>query len=262
MEAANGNGTPGRLLLLRGLTRESGHWGSFCTVLSKALPGWSVLNLDLPGTGALFQEAPGFRVEDFSSSILAQLQSYPREPTVIIGMSLGGMVTLDLLARAPNEFLGAVFINTSEASMSSWHERISPKAVLGLAAALLSPSIRKREALVHRLTSINSQHSQKESAPWVSIAKARPVAKRVLAAQIYAAARYRAPANITQPLLWLASKQDRFVDQACTRRLWQRFGGDLGIYPFAGHDLTLDAPAWTARQIKAFLTQKVSVSAR
>lgn len=262
MSSANSSGTQGRLLLLRGLTRESGHWGSFCSILSKALPGWSVLNLDFPGTGAFFQQAPGTCVQDFSSSILNQLQTHPREPTVIVGMSLGGMVTLDLLDRAPNQFIGAVLINTSEASMSSWYERISPKAILGLATALASPSIRRREALVHRLTSINSEYSHEESAPWVSIAKTRPVATRVLAAQIWAAARYRAPAEITHPLLWLASKQDRFVDQVCTRRLWQRFGGDLRVYPFAGHDLALDAPSWTARQIRAFLTQKISASTR
>lgn len=262
MEAANISNATGRILLLRGLTRESGHWGSFCGVLAKALPSWSLLNLDLPGTGALFQEAPGYRVQDFSNSILDQLSKHPKLPTVIVGMSLGGMVTLDLLARAPEDFIGAVFINTSEASMSSWYERISPKALLGLAAALVSPSIRAREALVHRLTSVNGQHSHEESAPWVSIAKKRPVAKRVLAAQILAAARYRAPEQVTQPLLWLASKQDRFVDEACTRRLWERFGGDLGIYPFAGHDLSLDAPAWTARQIRSFLNEKVSATPR
>lgn len=262
MEPANSSTTGGRLLLLRGLTRESGHWGSFGGVLGQSLPDWSILQLDLPGTGALFQEAPGYRVQDFSNSILAQLAAHPKVPTVILGMSLGGMVTLDLLARAPQDFIGAVFINTSEASMSSWHERISPKALLGLAAALASPSIRAREALVHRLTSINGQHSHQESAPWVSIARTRPVAKRVLAAQILAAALYRAPEHITQPLLWLASAQDRFVDQACTRRLWERFGGDFGVYPFAGHDLTLDAPQWTARKIRAFLQKKVNASPR
>lgn len=262
MEPANCTHTGGRLLLLRGLTRESGHWGSFCEVLGETLPDWSVLNLDLPGTGALFQESPGHRVEDFSNSILAQLAAYPKTPTVIVGMSLGGMVSLDLLARAPEAFVGAVFINTSEASMSSWYERISPKALLGLAAALASPSIRAREALVHRLTSINGEHCHKESAPWVSIAKTRPVAKRVLAAQIWAAARYRAPDQVTQPLLWLASKQDRFVDEACTRRLWKRFGGELQVYPFAGHDLSLDAPQWTARRIRAFLETQVNASPR
>lgn len=262
MESAKSSDTGGRLLLLRGLTRESGHWGNFCDVLNDELPDWSVLNLDLPGTGAQFQEPPGYRVQDFSDSILTQLSTHPAQPTVIVGMSLGGMVTLDLLSRAPDAFVGAVFINTSEASMSSWYERISPKAVLGLAAALASPSIRAREALVHRLTSINAQHSKEESAPWVSIAKKRPVAKRVLAAQLLAAARYRAPAKVTQPLLWLASKQDRFVDEACTRRLWERFGGDLSVYPFAGHDLALDAPQWTARRIRSFLNKKVNAALR
>lgn len=257
MHASSPAKTPTRLLLLRGLTRESGHWGGFCATLRQVLPDHRVLTLDLPGTGALFQQSPGYRVADFADSVLRQLDEQPAAPTVVVGMSLGGMVALEMLGRRPANLIGGVFINTSEASMSSWDERISPRALVGLLAALASPSLRAREALVHRLTSINGHRSVGESKKWVEIAKTRPVAKKVLAAQIWAAARYRAPEHIPQPLLWLASKQDRFVDQACTERLAQRFGGDLDVYPFAGHDLTLDAPVWTARRIRAFLEQKI-----
>ena len=38
-------------VLLRGLTREAGHWGSFPNQLRKALGGTPVLTLDLPGAG-------------------------------------------------------------------------------------------------------------------------------------------------------------------------------------------------------------------
>lgn len=254
--APTSNKKPGRVLLLRGLTRESGHWGNFCSVLDEALPDWSVLTLDLPGTGALFQQSPGYRVSDFADSVLEQLALQPAAPTVIVGMSLGGMVTLEMLGRNVEGLVGGIFINTSEASLSRWNERISPRALVGLLAALASPSLRMREALVHRLTSVNADQGQ-ESRRWVEIARARPVAKKVLAAQIWAAARYRAPAKIEQPLLWLASEQDRFVDLACTRRLWERFGGELEVYPFAGHDLTLDAPQWTARKIRGFIEKAI-----
>lgn len=251
--------TVGRVLLLRGLTREAGHWGDFCSILDQTLPQWSVLTLDLPGTGSLFQQDPGFRVADFADSVLEQLAQQPAAPTVVVGMSLGGMVTLEMLGRNVEGLVGGIFINTSEASLSRWDERISPRALVGLLAALASPSLRMREALVHRLTSVNADQGQ-ESRRWVEIARARPVAKKVLAAQIWAAARYRAPETIEQPLLWLASKQDRFVDLACTQRLWERFGGDLEVYPFAGHDLTLDAPQWTARMIRGFIEQKIDAA--
>lgn len=261
MNASTPAPVTGRILLLRGLTRESGHWGEFCAVLQETLPDWSLLTLDLPGTGSLFQKSPGTSVPAFADEVLAQLDRQPPAPTVVLGMSLGGMVALEMLGRGLDALVGGIFINTSEASLSKWNERISPRALVGLLAALASPSLRAREGLVHRLTSINAKRGHNESQRWVDIARARPVAKKVLAAQIWAAARYRAPSQISQPLLWLASEQDRFVDLACTRRLWERFGGDMDVYPFAGHDLTLDAPQWTARRIRRFLDEKIDPTA-
>lgn len=255
--AANQSGPGGRLLLLRGLTRESGHWGAFIPMLHKTLPDWEVLTLDLPGTGARFQESPGRSVGAYAQAVLDQLALHPPKPTVAVGMSLGGMVTLEMLHREPKALVGGVLINTSEASKSRWHERIAPRALIGLMAALVSPSLRQRESLVHRMTSINPQRGEQESKAWVQIARDRPVAKGVLAAQIWAAARYRAPKHIRQPLLWLASEKDRFVALACTKRLWEHYGGDLRSYPFAGHDLSLDAPEWTARMIRDFLQKKI-----
>ena len=40
-------------VLLRGLTRESGHWGVLPALLAERLPHARVLTIDLPGAGAL-----------------------------------------------------------------------------------------------------------------------------------------------------------------------------------------------------------------
>ena len=39
-------------VLLRGLTREAGHWGALPRALEEALPGVRLHLLDLPGAGA------------------------------------------------------------------------------------------------------------------------------------------------------------------------------------------------------------------
>ena len=44
-------------ILLRGLARESGHWGAFTAQFARAMPGCEVLALDLPGNGYLYQHA-------------------------------------------------------------------------------------------------------------------------------------------------------------------------------------------------------------
>ena len=43
-------------IFLRGLTRESGHWGTFTAQFEKAMPGCEVVALDLPGNGSLCQD--------------------------------------------------------------------------------------------------------------------------------------------------------------------------------------------------------------
>ncbi|HEY5138312.1 MAG TPA: alpha/beta hydrolase, partial [Methylococcales bacterium] len=44
-------------LLLRGLARESAHWGDFIPLLQSAFPDASVTMVDLPGTGRFYKEA-------------------------------------------------------------------------------------------------------------------------------------------------------------------------------------------------------------
>lgn len=47
----------GTWLLLRGLTREAGHWGDFPRQLQAALPEARILAIDLPGNGTLHRQA-------------------------------------------------------------------------------------------------------------------------------------------------------------------------------------------------------------
>ncbi|MDO9234405.1 MAG: alpha/beta hydrolase, partial [Aquabacterium sp.] len=51
-------------IFLRGLTRESRHWGHFIEQFQHALPGCQLIALDLPGNGQLNQERSPVRVQD------------------------------------------------------------------------------------------------------------------------------------------------------------------------------------------------------
>ena len=44
-------------ILLRGLTRESGHWGDFLPLCQQACPDGGVLPLDFPGSNVWHHQA-------------------------------------------------------------------------------------------------------------------------------------------------------------------------------------------------------------
>ena len=243
----------GRLILLRGLTREAEHWGGFLDALQQTISQWECQCIDLPGTGRARDIRTPSRVQKTADYVCLELSKLTRRPTVIIGMSFGGMVALDIAAKAPSDICGAVFMNTSAREVAHPFQRVRPIGALGIVASLLVPSVPLREKWIHTLTSINSSRSDRERRRWIAIQKSRPVHRRTAFAQLLAAARFHPPKKITLPTLWLAGAKDQLVDVACTRGLWHRFGGTLKVYPYAGHDLSLDAPAWCARRIRDFL---------
>ena len=61
-------------VLLRGLTREQGHWGQFPDQVRAALPGNTVLSIDLPGNGQLNDVQSPTRVEAMADAARAELK--------------------------------------------------------------------------------------------------------------------------------------------------------------------------------------------
>ncbi|MGZ5181847.1 MAG: alpha/beta fold hydrolase, partial [Ramlibacter sp.] len=81
-----------RWVLLRGLTREAGHWGGFSAMLARAT-GEAVLPLDLPGNGRRSGERSPTSVAALVDDCRRQLPA-SRVPAVVVAMSLGAMVAL------------------------------------------------------------------------------------------------------------------------------------------------------------------------
>jgi pimeloyl-ACP methyl ester carboxylesterase len=88
------------------------------------------------------------------------------------------------------------------------------------------------------------------SREWASIHESRPVTLENFGRQLTAAALYqpRLP-EPHQPVLLLNSEKDRMVDPSCSVEIANRWGAPLVRHPTAGHDLPLDEPAFTAREI-------------
>lgn len=235
-------------VLLRGLARESGHWGAFADMLRARVPaGDEVVTLDLPGNGERWRETSPTSV---SEMVLAARAHLSAPPYALVAISLGGMVALQWAHEHPRELAGCVLINSSFAGVSPFWHRLQPRAVFTLLGALrpgLTGQARERRVLA--LTS-NRPIDPLVLHRWAECARLHPVSRVNAVRQLLAAARFRVPARKPDvPLCIVASAQDRLASVECSRALARRWGLPLQLHPNAGHDLPLDDPQWLLERL-------------
>lgn len=243
-------------VFLRGLTRESRHWGPFAEAFRERLPDATVVALDLPGNGRLYQMRSPWSVEEMAQYCRKELLDRGlRPPYYLLALSLGAMVAIAWASRQPQELLGCVLINTSLRPVSPFYRRLRPRNYASLVAfALRAPNARKREQTVLRLTSRKARSSADVLDQWLRFAREYPVSRANALRQLIAAARYRAPLTKPPvPLLFLTSAADALVDTSCSRQLAARWDCAIVEHPSAGHDLPLDDGPWVASQVQRWV---------
>ncbi|WP_119154057.1 alpha/beta fold hydrolase [Caldimonas tepidiphila] len=236
-------------VLLRGLTREAGHWGAFPQQLERRLRPRRIVCLDLPGNGTLHRQASPWRVEDMVSHCRERLRALREDgPCALVAMSLGAMVAVSWAAAHPRELAGCVLINTSLRPFNPFHQRLRPSSYPALLRVLAGHEPHAREAEILGLTSRLADPSV--VGQWAALRRERPVSRLNALRQLVAAARFRAPpAPPAVPMLVLGSLGDRLVDPRCSETLAARWGLALCQHPAAGHDLPLDDGPWVAERI-------------
>ena len=251
------------VFLFRGLAREARHWGRFPEVLKDAFEAQGcsakVVCLDLPGAGQHNEVLALSSVDSYAEFIDRQIELLEPSPMLrsqrsqgpvhLVGMSLGGMVSLKLADLRPSGFDSVVVINTSARNVGSLVERMQASAVLSMADIVRTRKIQRREEKILQL--VANDRAARESAleDWVRIQQTRPVALWNFSLQLAAAARFDAPMHLNCPVLVVASEKDRLVHPNCSARLAELLHARLISHPTAGHDLAIDAPEWLAQRL-------------
>lgn len=243
-------------ILLRGLARESGHWGDFIGLLAERVAPEAVVALDLPGTGEHRNRRSPTSVPAIVAACRADLRRRGVPPPYrLLGVSLGGMVALEWSRSCPDEIAGCMVVNTSMRPHGAWHERLRLRHGVPLALALFGRDAGRVEAAVLRATSSRPERHAQALARWIELRRSRPVTRSNVFRQLWAAARYRGgeqpPAT---PVRLLCSAADALVSPSCTHRLTARWQLGFDEHPHAGHDLALDDPDWLAERAAAFAT--------
>lgn len=236
-------------LLLRGLMRETRHWGDFPARLAAA-GQTSTYTLDLAGNGLRYRETSGPTVPDMADDVADQWQRLRGGPVRVLALSLGGMVAAEWARQAPHTVTELVLCNSSFRPYSAPWERFQPRALSKLLRLLLTaPAALEIETEILRLSSNRPEAHAAQLCDWVQWRQQCPVSAGNVLRQLAAAARYRAAPAPAVATRVLSSAGDRLVSPRCSQRLAAAWKVPLTLHPSAGHDLPLDDPDWLLAQL-------------
>lgn len=240
-------------LLLRGLSRESAHWGDFRATLQTRFPSANIAALDLPGAGEYCRQTSPSDISEITDQVRRQAgqRGLLKRPLTLLGLSLGGMVAWEWAVKYPDEIRAVALINSSFASLSPFYRRMRWQNYPRLLTILLHRQPTRRERAILRWVTNRRDLDDATASAWADIQRQRPVTLTTTLKQLAAAARYRpAAARPTQPVLLLNSQGDRLVDPLCSQAIGQHWNLPINTHPWAGHDLSLDDGEWVADRLR------------
>ncbi len=248
---------PVDFVLIRGLARESRHWGDFISSLEKQDYCRSVTCIDLPGFGEFNQISSPLSIEAIADFAYSQIKKNQSERKVLVSVSLGAMVSAELLSRHDHLFMKAFLMNTSFSNLSPFYHRMQLQSLQHfLGAAKAGQDAEKREAEIVKMISNSPDKLDKISKEWARVFKDKPFSLFNVFRQLLAASRYKIKKEPPKtPIVVLRSLGDRMVNPSCSEEFSQFWNLKLLSHPWAGHDLCIDDESWVLDCIRRELTE-------
>ncbi|MEO1093433.1 MAG: alpha/beta fold hydrolase [Cyanobacteria bacterium J06638_28] len=133
-----GTGLP--LVLVHGFGASMGHWRKNIPVLAEA--GYQVHALDLLGFGDSDKPAMPYAVEVWEALLQDYWRSHIGQPAVFVGNSIGGLITLMMLANSPEMAKAGVLLNCA-GGLNHRPEELNPplRFVMGTFSKLVSSNL-------------------------------------------------------------------------------------------------------------------------
>jgi len=236
--------------------RSKRHWGDFPLEVQSRLPNLKVLSVELPGIGEEAHVRSPFQLFGIAQFVHEKiLCEAPGGRVGVLGVSLGGMVALELMGAHPNFYKKAMLVNTSSA-LSSKTKRLRWQVWKDvLAVALETNKVRREHKVIPHL--VNGAEGQKRMAEsWERVAKEFQYHPLTPVAQLRAASGFLPSESLkeSKEILLIRSMGDLFVDPSCSELMSRIFSWALHDHPWAGHDLAWDDPAWLLNEIEAFFS--------
>lgn len=127
-----GHGEP--LLLLHGLGSSAQDWELQIPVFSAE---YRTIAVDLRGHGQSDKPRRGYSIPVMAQDVLSLITSIRATPILVVGLSMGGMVALQLAVDAPQLIRGLIVVNsTAELVPHTWRDQLRVWHRLALARIL------------------------------------------------------------------------------------------------------------------------------
>jgi len=107
------------LILIHGLGDEADTWRHVISALAK---DYHVIALDLPGFGRSSQPDRDYSPEFFMSTIISLMDKLSIDKTILMGSSLGGILSHGLAINYPNRFSGLILVGGALLQSSALHD--------------------------------------------------------------------------------------------------------------------------------------------
>lgn len=246
------------VMLVMGLGMPARAWGSLPDTLAQ---NYRVVLLDNLGTGNSTLPDRHIRVSDMADDAAAVLDVTGVGKAAVFGVSMGGMITIELALRHPEKVRALVLGCTHGGYLTS------KKPSLKVTVDLFRGTMQKKLDLARTAKFLVSDEYYREHPQafheWLRTA-GRPNPRTILT-QVLAIASYEATsrlARISVPTLVITGDADKLVPAANSKRLAERIpGAKLVMLPGVGHAFRLEAEAASGEAITSFLADALGTTA-
>jgi len=246
----SGSGQP--LVLIRGLGRSVRHWHGYDQVLAES---FKVITLDLRGIGRTTKKSRiSDTIFDLADDVATIINHVGESTAHVLGVSLGGMITLAFGIKHPEKCRSLAVINTSIAGLRT------PRLTRTAAKIIFTGSTYNRRRVHDLLADVLTgsaypkEGKSKLAEAYKQIARQEGMNEPTVVRQLVSAARFQVrPAlqKMSVPTLVLYGTDDRFVPPQNSKKLFSILPNArlVGIED-GGHELTVDHPDEVLRALK------------
>ncbi len=265
-----------RLVLVHGLGGSHLNW---CLLAPHLVKHARITAVDLAGFGLTHPHGRPTTVQGNAKLLDRFLRTVARGPAILVGNSMGGMVSILEAARHPEAVAGLVLVDPSvpiapgdpvdrvaartfaayavpvlaERLLARRRARLTPRQVVQqvLDLCLVDPSVIPEDLLAASTTLV----AERASVPGLDRAFLA-AARSLLRVNAFAGPYWAAMAGLSVPVLLIHGERDRLVPVQAARRVARRNPGwRLVTLPDIGHTPQLEAPETVAGHVIAWLNE-------
>ncbi len=235
-----GEGPP--LVMLRGLARSMRHWLGYEAEVARH---FRVITLDLRGIGQSTRPSTvSTTIYDMADDVVAVLDHLAIPKAHVLGVSLGGMITLAAGLKHADRCASLIVVNSSIAG--EFTMRLTPNAIRGILMSAVRPGAKTQRVMIDNLLGADADEAKRAAITqrYFEIEKNEGVYVKTAVKQLLAAARFRPQKQLktmTVPTLVVYGTDDAFVSNVNSTKI-ARHIPNAKLLPLAkaGHEASLD----------------------